>query len=62
MNVIIAGEDVTIIKPELLCVRVCACARAGRVHSATVKTVSAANATVHVEWSEKESTKGKEVG
>lgn len=34
---------------------------AGRVHSATVKSVSAAKASVHVEWHENETTKGKEV-
>lgn len=39
----------------------CLCLCAGRVHSATVKTVSVAKATVHVEWTEKEATKGKEV-
>ncbi|KAK2860765.1 hypothetical protein Q7C36_004931 [Tachysurus vachellii] len=33
----------------------------GRVHSATVKTVNATKSTVHVEWNEKEVTKGKEV-
>lgn len=35
---------------------------AGRVHSATVKTVNVIKATVHVEWTEKGITKGKEVG
>ncbi|XP_036453552.1 kinesin-like protein KIF2C isoform X1 [Colossoma macropomum] len=33
----------------------------GRVHSATVKTVNSAKSTVHVEWSEKDMTKGKEI-
>ncbi|TSM20231.1 Kinesin-like protein KIF2C [Bagarius yarrelli] len=33
----------------------------GRVHSATVKTVNSTKSTVHVEWTEKEVTKGKEV-
>ncbi|XP_058251033.1 kinesin-like protein KIF2C isoform X2 [Hemibagrus wyckioides] len=33
----------------------------GRVHSATVKTVNATKSTVHVEWNEKEVTKGKEI-
>ncbi|XP_058251037.1 kinesin-like protein KIF2C isoform X5 [Hemibagrus wyckioides] len=32
-----------------------------RVHSATVKTVNATKSTVHVEWNEKEVTKGKEI-
>uniref|UniRef100_A0A8C2PQU9 Kinesin-like protein n=2 Tax=Cyprinus carpio TaxID=7962 RepID=A0A8C2PQU9_CYPCA len=34
----------------------------GRIHSATVKTVSATKCTVNVEWAEKGMTKGKEVG
>ncbi|XP_016358359.1 kinesin-like protein KIF2C isoform X2 [Sinocyclocheilus anshuiensis] len=33
----------------------------GRIHSATVKTVSATKSTVNVEWAEKGMTKGKEV-
>uniref|UniRef100_A0A9R1SL32 Kinesin-like protein n=2 Tax=Cyprinus carpio TaxID=7962 RepID=A0A9R1SL32_CYPCA len=33
----------------------------GRIHSATVKTVSATKCTVNVEWAEKGMTKGKEV-
>ncbi|XP_066537383.1 kinesin-like protein KIF2C isoform X2 [Hoplias malabaricus] len=33
----------------------------GRVHSATVKTANAAKSTVHVEWTEKNMTKGKEI-
>ncbi|XP_060787304.1 kinesin-like protein KIF2C [Neoarius graeffei] len=33
----------------------------GRVHSATVKSVSVAKATVNVEWNEKGATKGKEI-
>ncbi|XP_062849075.1 kinesin-like protein KIF2C isoform X2 [Trichomycterus rosablanca] len=33
----------------------------GRVHSATVKTVNPAKSTVHVEWTEKDVTKGKEI-
>ncbi|KAI4885734.1 hypothetical protein NFI96_024813 [Prochilodus magdalenae] len=33
----------------------------GRVHSATVKSVSAAKSTIHVEWNEKDMTKGKEI-
>lgn len=35
---------------------------AGRIHSATVKTVNVTKATVNVEWAEKGMTKGKEVG
>uniref|UniRef100_A0A673G3U1 Kinesin-like protein n=1 Tax=Sinocyclocheilus rhinocerous TaxID=307959 RepID=A0A673G3U1_9TELE len=34
---------------------------AGRIHSATVKTVNATKSTVNVEWAEKGMTKGKEV-
>ncbi|KAF5904128.1 kinesin-like protein KIF2C isoform X1, partial [Clarias magur] len=33
----------------------------GRVHSATVKSVHATKSTVHVEWTENEVTKGKEI-
>ncbi|XP_007235416.3 kinesin-like protein KIF2C isoform X2 [Astyanax mexicanus] len=33
----------------------------GRVHSATVKSVSAAKSTVHVEWIEDDKTKAKEI-
>ncbi|KAK1786910.1 hypothetical protein P4O66_017011 [Electrophorus voltai] len=33
----------------------------GRVHSATVKSVDATKCTVHVEWTEKNMTKGKEI-
>uniref|UniRef100_A0AAY5ESE5 Kinesin motor domain-containing protein n=1 Tax=Electrophorus electricus TaxID=8005 RepID=A0AAY5ESE5_ELEEL len=33
----------------------------GRVHSATVKSVDATKCTVHVEWTEKNITKGKEI-
>lgn len=35
---------------------------AGRIHSATVKTVNVTKSTVNVEWAEKGITKGKEVG
>jgi len=35
---------------------------AGRIHSATVKTVNITKATINVEWAEKGMTKGKEVG
>ncbi|XP_072543041.1 kinesin-like protein KIF2C isoform X2 [Salminus brasiliensis] len=33
----------------------------GRVHSATVKTVNPVKSTVHVEWSEEDKTKAKEI-